>query len=70
MIEVEQDLITLESEVRDIIPELKNVQVLDGFEDGDSPKMPILRDCDVPVTLRQLLSHQSGFAYDQLNEDL
>jgi CubicO group peptidase (beta-lactamase class C family) len=67
---VELGLITLDQNVREIVPELKVLDVLVGFEEGESPKKPILRSSNASISLRQLLSHQSGFAYDQLNKDL
>lgn len=70
MIAVEQGLITLDQNVREIVPELKELDVLVGFEEGEGIKKPILKVTDAPISLRQLLSHQSGFAYDQLSKDL
>ncbi|KAL2062951.1 hypothetical protein VTL71DRAFT_6023 [Oculimacula yallundae] len=66
MIAVEQGLITLDANVRKIVPELKDLEVLTGFEDGGTPRKPIVKKTNTPISLRQLLSHQSGFAYDQL----
>jgi CubicO group peptidase (beta-lactamase class C family) len=90
MIAVEQGLVTLDQNVRDILPELRDLDLLLGFEDGGIPRKPILKNVTTPISLRwashlillhpsnfkrlkccrQLLSHQSGFAYDQLNADL
>lgn len=70
MVAVEQGLVTLDQNVREIIPEFKDLKILVGFEDGGIPRTPILKDLKDAVTLRQLLSHQSGFAYDQLSTDL
>lgn len=70
MVAVELGLVSLDDNVRELVPELRDVKVLKGFKDGESPRTPILEDSKTPITLRQLLSHQSGFAYDQLNGDL
>ena len=73
MIAVEKGLVTLDQNIRDIIPELKDVDQLVGFEDheiGEVARKPILKKVTTPITLRQLLSHQSGFAYDQLHPGL
>ena len=52
MIAVEQGLITLDENVRDIVPELNNLDLLVGFEDGESPRKPILQKVTTPITLR------------------
>lgn len=73
MIAVEKGFVTLDENVREILPELKDLDQLLGFEDheiGEVARKPILKRVTSPITLRQLLSHQSGFAYDQLNPGL
>jgi CubicO group peptidase (beta-lactamase class C family) len=73
MIAVEKGLITLDQNVREIIPELKDLDQLAGFKDheiGEISRRPILNEVSAPISLRQLLSHQSGFAYDQLHPGL
>ncbi|KAI0837701.1 beta-lactamase family protein [Hypoxylon sp. FL0890] len=67
LIAVEQGLITLDEDVRQIVPQLKDVEVLLGFDDDGKPRM---KKCTAPISLRQLLSHSSGFCYDQQSEDL
>ena len=54
MIAVETGLIGLDQNVRDVIPELKDVKVLVGFEDAGegNPRKPILRDVREPITMR------------------
>jgi methyl acetate hydrolase len=64
---VEKGLIGLEQPVGDILPVVKKVQVLEGFHADGTPR---LRDPRVPVTLRHLLTHTSGYGYDIFNADL
>jgi CubicO group peptidase (beta-lactamase class C family) len=61
---VEQGKIQLDEPAADYLPTLADVQVLDGFaEDGK----PVLRAPKTPVTVRQLLSHTSGYVYELWN---
>jgi methyl acetate hydrolase len=62
---VEQGKLTLDEPAAKHLPELGALQVLDGF---DSSGKSILRPSTKPVTLRQLLTHTSGFAYDIWHE--
>jgi len=57
---VERGKLTLDEPVGKHLPELAKLDVLEGF-DGEKP---ILRPATKPVTLRRLLTHTSGFAYD------
>lgn len=56
---VEEELISLDTEVATVLPEFGDLQVLDGFE-GDTP---VLRPPARQATLRQLLTHTSGCGY-------
>jgi hypothetical protein len=56
MVAVEQGLVTLDENVRDIVPELKNIEVLLGFEDGPEPRKPITKKVDAPISLRFVAS--------------
>lgn len=58
---VERGVIGLDQPAGDLVPYLRTVQVLDGFDDDGRPR---LRDPKTPLTVRQLLTHTSGFAYD------
>ncbi|KAE8553928.1 hypothetical protein EYB25_002466 [Talaromyces marneffei] len=58
---VERGLLKLDEDVSSILPEWKTPQILVGFED-DSGK-PIFKDTKNKITLRMLLSHQSGLGY-------
>lgn len=52
MIAVEKGLITLDQNVREIVPELGDVEVLLGFEEGEAPRKPITKKTDAPISLR------------------
>ncbi|KAL7941081.1 esterase [Trichoderma barbatum] len=67
LIAVEKGLVTLDQNVRDIVPELAELDVLEGFDEDGKPR---LRKCLAPISLRQLLSHSSGFCYDKQDEGL
>ena len=64
---VEQGKVDLDSPAARWVPPLGRVQVLDGW-DGDG--QPILRAPKRPITLRHLLTHTAGFAYDLWSEEL
>src|SRR5260221_11138186 len=50
------------------LPQLSSLEVLEGF-DQDTGK-PILRPANKPVTLKHLLTHTAGFAYDNWDANL
>jgi CubicO group peptidase (beta-lactamase class C family) len=58
---VEQGRLSLDADIATVLPELGRVQVLDGF---DAAGQPILRAPKRAMTLRHLLTHTSGYAYD------
>jgi CubicO group peptidase (beta-lactamase class C family) len=57
---VEQDRLKLDEPAEKIDPELASFLVLDGFDDKGAPQMRTARK---PLTLRNLLTHTSGFSY-------
>ncbi|KAH6989870.1 transesterase [Ilyonectria destructans] len=57
---VERGLLRLDEDVSDLLPEVGEMKVLDGFEPDSRPK---LRDAEGAVTLRHLLTHTSGISY-------
>ncbi len=64
---VEQGRLALDSPIAEVLPALAAPQVLQGFEaDG----RPVLRQAAGPITLRQLLSHSSGYGYTTWNAEL
>ena len=57
---VEQGMLTLDGPIGDVLPELADPQVLEGFgADG----APILRPAKRQITLRHLLTHTAGLGY-------
>ncbi|HEY4254490.1 MAG TPA: serine hydrolase domain-containing protein [Roseomonas sp.] len=57
---VEAGRLPLDAPLGDLIPELAAPQVLEGFDADGAPR---LRPAASPPTLRQLLSHSSGYGY-------
>jgi methyl acetate hydrolase len=64
---VEKGRMGLEQPMGDVLPVIKDVQVLEGFDRDGKPR---LRDPKSPLTLRHLLTHTSGYGYDVFNPDL
>jgi CubicO group peptidase (beta-lactamase class C family) len=64
---VEQGKLSLDEPIGDVLPELASPQVLEGFDADGNPK---LRPARNPITLRQLMTHTAGFAYDMWNGDI
>ena len=64
---VEQGRIGLDQPMGDVLPVVKDVMVLEGFDANGTPR---LRAPKSPVTLRHLLTHTSGYGYDTFNADL
>jgi len=59
---VERGKLELDADAGEVLPELRDPQVLEGF-DAESGE-PILRPAAGPITARQLLTHTSGLAYE------
>ncbi|KAK2054954.1 beta-lactamase [Colletotrichum caudatum] len=64
---VEWGAVGLDDDMRDIVPQLADMQILRGFDTDDQP---ILEDNTTPVTLRMLLTHTVGLGYDVIDPDL
>ncbi len=64
---VELGRIRLDQPMREILPLIGEVKVLEGFDDSGTPR---LREPKGPVTLHHLLTHTSGYSYDIFNADL
>jgi CubicO group peptidase (beta-lactamase class C family) len=58
---VEQARLSLDGPIASVLPELGEVQVLEGFAPDGRPR---LRPTKRPITLRHLLTHTSGYVYD------
>src|ERR1700726_392383 len=64
---VEQGKLSLEAPIGKVLPDLATPQVLEGFDSKGEPK---LRPAKQPITLRHLMTHTAGFAYDMWNGDM
>jgi CubicO group peptidase (beta-lactamase class C family) len=64
---VSSSLVTLDQDLRTVLPRLASLQLLTGFDDEGEP---VLKDNDRPITLRQLLTHTSGLSYDVAEPEL
>lgn len=64
---VEAGQLDLDEDVSTILPEWKQPEILNGFDDAGEPQ---LSKATKPITLRQLLTHSSGMGYDFLSPSL
>jgi len=64
---VEQGKLSLDEPIGKVLPDLASPQVLEGFDAKGAPK---LRPAKRPITLRHLMTHTAGFAYDMWNGDM
>jgi methyl acetate hydrolase len=64
---VEHGRVKLDEPAGTYLPELSRLEVLEGFDTSGTAK---LRPPKTPVTVRQLLTHTSGFAYEIFDEKL
>jgi methyl acetate hydrolase len=64
---VEQGRLDLDAPAETYCADFASPQVLEGFDDAGQP---ILRDARSQVTLRNLLTHTSGYAYDFTDSNL
>lgn len=59
--------LSLSTDLRSIVPQLDQMQILRGFNDLDQP---ILENNTSPITLKHLLTHTLGLGYDLADPDL
>jgi CubicO group peptidase (beta-lactamase class C family) len=64
---VEQGKLSLDGPIGNVLPDLAAPQVLEGFDAQGEPK---LRPAKTPITLRHLMTHTAGFAYNLWNGDM
>ena len=64
---VEQGKLSLDEPIGKVLPDLASPQVLEGFDAKGEPR---LRPAKNPITLRHLMTHTAGFAYDMWNGDM
>src|SRR6202035_3974523 len=64
---VEQGKLSLDEPIGKVLPDLAAPQVLEGFDAKGEPK---LRPASKPITLRHLMTHTAGFAYNMWNGDM
>jgi methyl acetate hydrolase len=64
---VEQGRLELDRAAADWVPELAEIQVLEGFDDAGQP---LTRPPRRPITLRHLLTHTAGFSYEIWSEEV
>ena len=64
---VEQGKLSLDAPIGKVLPDLAAPQVLEGFDAKGEPK---LRPAKHPITLRHLMTHTAGFAYNMWNGDM
>ncbi len=67
MMLVEAGKLTLDTPAAAVVPEIGAKGVLAGFDEAGQP---ILRQAKRPITLRHLLTHTSGYAYDMWSADI
>ncbi|HEY1931433.1 MAG TPA: serine hydrolase domain-containing protein [Acetobacteraceae bacterium] len=64
---LERGRLSLDQPAGEVMPELASPMVLEGFNDAGKPS---LRPARGAVTLRNLLTHTSGFVYDTWNANM
>lgn len=64
---VEQGKLSLDDPIGKVLPDLAAPQVLEGFDARGEPR---LRPAARPITLRHLMTHTAGFAYNMWNGDV
>lgn len=69
MIAVDQELIRLDDNIRELVPELRDVKLLTGFEDSnDKPRKPILKDVTDPISLRYFYASKITRSFSDIEQ--
>ncbi|GAP92384.1 putative beta-lactamase family protein [Rosellinia necatrix] len=63
----ERGLLTLDGPIYDVLPEFRGLPIIKRFRDDGSP---VLEPHTKPITLRHMLNHSSGIAYDETHPKL
>ena len=61
---VEQGVLDLDTPITAYVPQLSELQVLEGFDEQDNP---ILKNADRAPTVRELMTHTGGYVYEFWN---
>jgi methyl acetate hydrolase len=61
---VEQGVLDLDTPITAYVPQLSELQVLEGFDEQDNP---ILENADRAPTIRELMTHTGGYVYEFWN---
>ena len=64
---VEEGKLSLDDPAKKFVPEIADIQVLEGFDATGEPRV---RPPNSDITVNQLMLHTAGFGYDFFNEDL
>ncbi len=64
---VERGRLDLDAPAANVVPQIAELQVLDGFDAAGNPR---LRAPKRPITLRHLLTHSAGCSYEIWNPDM
>ena len=64
---VEAGKVGYDDSIDDVLPELAGIRVLGGWAED---KSPVLKEREGRLTLRHLVTHTSGLAYDFLSADV
>lgn len=64
---VSSSQVTLDQDLRAVLPRLASIQVFKGFDEDGAPWS---EDNDRAITLRHLLTHTTGFSYDLAEPEL
>jgi CubicO group peptidase (beta-lactamase class C family) len=64
---VEKGKLSLDRPAQDVVPDLAKARVLEGFDAAGQPR---LRAPKRPITLKHLLTHTAGFAYEIWQADV